>query len=874
MKSLSSYYFMSHIENSLLQIQKPSRYLGNEINALHKPWDAADCRWALVFPDLYEIGMSNLGLNILYNVINGLPWALADRCYAPDTDMERFLRESAHSLFGLESRRPLKDFDVIGISLPYELCYSNVLNILDIAGLPILADERQMDWLLVIGGGSAAFQPEPVAEIFDAVLVGDGEEAVQEISMVVREAKKSHVSKPEVLQALSAVHGVYVPSLYKPLYKNGRFSGMSLLASGPVKRRILTHMEHAPYPTAVPIPYQQIVHDRIGMEIARGCTRGCRFCQAGVIYRPVREKSPQKILQTLDMALKNTGWDEISLLSLSTGDYSQIQPLLCRVMNRYAKEHIAISLPSLRVGTLTPAVMEQIKRVRKTGFTLAPEAGSERLRQVINKGITEEDLLNAAATIYRLGWRNIKLYFMIGLPTETDEDVIAIAELAHQVLRQAERKMSVNVTVSVGTFVPKAHTPFQWERQLSVEEARERIYLLRSELHARSKAIKFKWHEPHISFWEGVFARGDRNALCILLEAWRMGAKMDAWTDYFSHERYEEAAQKVGIDPSSYTSALSLNQSLPWGHIQTGVKMDFLLTERTKALKGEYTPDCRRGACQGCGVCDFKTIRPVSHHGAEMDFELEAHDSGVTVKTCDALNTLCYAIHYTKLRDARFLAHLEVMRTFHRAMRRAGLRLAHSTGHHPMPKMSFGQPIPLGMEGVAEQAAFALECGQVFEIDFVSQPAKIQQALNTQLPDGIQVLHIRPLKQLSQMVFDTRTEYLVAVKCVSPHILTHGISRWQTASQLLVSVQKKDKTVEMDLKDRILNLAPFDLKLWARDSMQDELVFHWVNEIGGPAHILFLSLATDPPFIKPMDVIERLLDLTTEEKNTLRILKI
>lgn len=865
---------MSDIENYLLQIQKPSRYLGNEVNALHKPWNGTDCRWVLVFPDLYEIGMSNLGLNILYSVINGLPWALADRCYAPDMDMERFLRESTHSLFGLESRRPLKDFDVIGISLPYELCYSNVLNMLDMAGLPIIAAERQTYWPLVIGGGSAAFQPEPIAEIFDAILVGDGEEAVQEISMVVREARKSHASKPEVLRALSAVQGVYVPSLYTPLYEKGRFSGMSLSASGLVKRRILADMEHAPYPTAFPVPYQQIVHDRIGMEIARGCTRGCRFCQAGIIYRPVREKSPQKILQTLDMTLKNTGWDEISLLSLSTGDYSQIQPLLCRVMNRYAQEHIAVSFPSLRVGTLTPALMEQIKRVRKTGFTLAPEAGSERMRQVINKGITEEDLLNAAATIYRLGWRNIKLYFMIGLPTETEEDVIAIAELAHKVLRQAERKMSINVTVSVGTFVPKAHTPFQWERQISVEEAQERIYLLKSELRDRSKAIKLKWHEPHISFWEGVFARGDRKALQILLEAWRMGAKMDAWTDYFSHERYEKAAEKAGIDPSSYTSALSLNQSLPWGHIQTGVKMDFLLTERAKALKGEYTPDCRRGTCQGCGVCDFKAIRPVSHHNIELDCEQEANDSGATVKTRDAQNAPCYGIRYTKLHDARFLAHLEVMRTMHRAMRRAELHLAHSIGHHPMPKMSFGQPISLGMESVAEQAAFCLECSHLSEMDFPSQLAEIQRTMNAQLPDGIQVFDVRPLERLSQMVLDARGEYLVAVKCISQHVRKHGISLWETASQLPVFVQKKDKTMEMDLKDRILNLTPFDMKSLAMDPMQNTLIFQWVSQVGGPEHLLHLFLATDPPFIKPMEVMEKLFGFSTEEKNTLRILKI
>jgi radical SAM family uncharacterized protein len=595
----------------LSHVKKPSRYVGNEFNSSRKDWDYAALRIAFVFPDLYEIGMSHHGLHILYSVINSQNGLLADRAYGPDKDLEELLRSQGRMLFAVESRRVLADFDMIGITLPYELCYTNILTVLDLSGVPLWASERDDSHPFVIGGGSGSFNPEPVADFFDAILLGDGEEAALEIAEVLKTAKQSKWNRPLILEKLTEITGVYVPKFFKPSYgTGGELQAVNSLKKGyeKVQRCILPDLETSHTSEKPLVPLVRIIHDRLGIEVARGCTRGCRFCQAGIIYRPVRERTPDLVVELAEKGMAAGGFDELALLSLSTGDYSCLSPALGRLMDTFVKQYISVSMPSMRVGTLTPEIMHQIKRVRKTGFTLAPEAGTDRLRKVINKGITEEDLLATCKDASTMGWKLLKFYFMFGLPTETFEDIEAIAGLVRRAAQtSADRRLRINI--SVATFVPKPHTPFQWEPQISIEEAFARIDLLKKSLPKGN--YKLKWHDPRQSFLEGVMSRGDRQLSRVIEEAWRRGARLDAWNEHFDLNTWLEAAEACNIDLSQYLGQRDFSETLPWQHLDTGVDEEFLKAELEKSLTGEYTPDCRVHGCQKCGACDFKEVWPV-----------------------------------------------------------------------------------------------------------------------------------------------------------------------------------------------------------------------------------------------------------------------
>jgi len=602
------------LQEILPLIRQPSHYLGNEINTIRKEPHNVRLRFALAFPDLYQVGMSYMGIQILYNILNAREEIAAERVFAPGVDLEERLREDRVPLSSLESGTPISNFDIIGFSLLYELNFTNILTILDLSGIPFYAGDRNPSHPFVVAGGPCTFNPEPLADFFDAMVVGDGEEVVLELTEAWLEWKDAGGDREALLKKWSRIKGVYVPSFFEADVDPKGFQVVT--ARFPdyevVRKALVPDLDRAPYPDCPVVPFGNPVHDRLSLEIFRGCTRGCRFCQAGIIYRPVRERSPDVVLSLAERALKNTGYEDLSLLSLSTGDYSAIQVLMERLMNRCAPKKIAVSLPSLRVGSLTESLMAQIKRVRKTGFTIAPEAGSQRLREVINKNITEEDLEETVQNAFGLGWQLIKLYFMIGLPTETEADLEGIVSLVRRLQRiRSPGKRGGNITVSVSTFIPKAHTPFQWCAQMSVDESRRKIHMLRSKL--KGRGLRFKWQTPEMSLLEGLWARGDRRLSRLLVKAYELGCRFDGWSEHFQFKRWQEAIKACGVDVDFFTSrARDLSEPLPWDHIDTGVSKEFLKLEWEKALEGSETPDCRDGECHLCGVCDFETIKPVT----------------------------------------------------------------------------------------------------------------------------------------------------------------------------------------------------------------------------------------------------------------------
>jgi radical SAM family uncharacterized protein/radical SAM-linked protein len=753
--------------------QRPSRYINNEVNSIHKE---APVKVALAFPDVYEIGMSHLGFKILYKIINDLTFASAERVFSPWLDLEAEMKANGMPLSSLEFNRPLKDFDILGFSLQYELSYPTVLNMLYLGGIPLRSEDRNGysygNYPIVIAGGPCTVNPGPMSHFIDAFLIGDGEEAIKEILETFYYWKKTGDGKKESLfNALAGIEGMYVPSKQGSKFKvqSSEFSNSSLIThhSSRIKRRFIKSLDDVPYPDNPVVPYTSIVHDRVNIEVSRGCSRGCRFCQAGMIYRPVRERSPEKVLEIAGNSLENTGYEEVSFTSLSAGDYCCLLQVVKEFNKRFSKDKIALSLPSLRVGSINSELLKEISSVRKTGFTIAPEAGTERLRRVINKDFSEEEYERALKVLFEQGWRNLKLYFMIGLPTENDEDIEAITKMAIKALKIAKQHTNrfVNINVGISSFVPKPHTPFQWFGQVPSGELERKKKYLRDVLIKRGFNIKD--HDVKMSLLEAAFSRGDESLALLIERAWSMGCRLDGWSEVFDFRKWEKAMDVTGINAEDFARReYRISDILPWDNIDIGVTEDFLRKEKQNALDENITPDCRK-YCQKCGLRCHDVENGRSGEGVNIK---EDEDTGSSpclrisvsqIHRTQRLKPVKIRVEFSKTGKLRYLSHLELMVVLHRAVRRAGFLLEYSEGFHPSPRISLGPPLGVGIGGLCEY--FDMEVIPPFDI------VANRRKLNDTLPEGIYIKDMAAisLKAKSLSSFITRYGYEIKGKDLS-----------------------------------------------------------------------------------------------------------
>lgn len=896
-------------------LPRPSRYLGNEWGVVRKDPASIRGRIALAFPDMYEMGMSYLGQKILTQAINERADLQAERVFSPCADAAAILRAHNTPLATLETDTPLAHMDAVGFSLTHELCYTNVLFMLDLAQIPLRAAERMTGgpateegapWPIIMAGGGASYNAEPLAEFLDLLVLGDGEEVMPELVSRIADARKAGTPREELLRDLAGLPGVYVPAFFA---WDGPGQPVRPLVPGyeRVEKAIVTDLASAPFPLSPAVPFGQAVHDRYTIELARGCTRGCRFCHAGMVYRPVREKTPAQLGDMLSKAIEATGFEEVSLLSLSTGDYSALDTLFDTVFDRCAAEQVTISLPSLRVGSLSERIISRMASIRRTGVTLAPEAGSQRLRDVINKGVNEDALIAHVRTLFENGWQQVKLYFMLGLPTETDADLDAIVDLCVKVRDAAGRHVKrLQVTAAVSPFVPKTHTPFQWEGQISMDEIRRRIYYLKDALKPY-KRITLKYHQPEMSCLEGVFSRGDRRLGKVVETAYRKGALFSSWKDHLRLEHYLEALAEHGLSPEEFQGPRDAAAPLPWDHLSCGVSKKFLLTERERALTEKVTGDCRYGACRSCGVCNMdgrtseltvqaegQDIRPrvvfarrdqeseAETDAAARDADAQAPAGGQTAMAHDApagqpgaaaslaVNPAAsppratppanpplggkkplppdlglsdrqaqYRIWYEKRAEAAYLSQLELQSILERALRRTRFPLSFSAGFHPMPRISFGRALPVGVESVSEW--FTLTLREALK------PEYVLDVLAAQMPGGLDPFRIEALPVMKRPVQAVRETYLLRYSGSEEEVV-----RWRAAwvefmKQDVVMFDRKSKNGPKPTNLRSL-VASAELKSdgsvaltfdWAKDYMSPQAL---VLAVGAPISPLAAQL--------------------------------
>ncbi len=770
---------------------KPSRYIGHEINAFRK--DGSEVSIALAFPDLYEVGMSHIGLKILYEVINDIDYASAERVFMPAVDMANFLKANRQPLRTLETGRPIAEFDILGFSLQYELSYTTVLEMLSLSEIPMTTEDRlnsKNKMPIVIAGGPCTVNPLTMSAFIDAFFIGEAEEAIVELIQTFRKAKQSGIrDRLEFLKLIADIEGFYVPVVHQK--------------KGPVKRRFIEDLDKAPFPLRPVLPYMSVVHDRIAIEVTRGCPRGCRFCQAGVIYRPFRMRSIETILYIAEEALKNTGHDTVSFASLSAGDYPCLLDAMRAFNSLFRARNVSLSLPSLRVGSINKEILKELKAVRKSGFTIAPEAATDRLRRVINKDFTNDDYERTIVELFEAGWLNLKLYFMIGLPTERWEDIEAIPRMAHRALKVAKAKTRrfVNVSVTVSPFIPKAHTPFQWFGQISFEQIQEALGFLRSKL--ADKGLKYKGHDPKMGLLEAVFSRGDEGLSPLIKRAWELGAVLDGWSEHFDFGIWQRAADEVGIDLNAYAQRdFDIEALLPWEIIDTGVEKAFLVEQYRTAISEQFTPPCDR-ACSQCGLnCGAGLDLPLIEGPKEIKIvspPMGQHK--IKVRAC-----------FSKTGILRDLSHLELSHLILRALRRAGVRVAYSQGFNPAPLVSFGPPLSVGVQGLNEY--FDMEVFGQIDIKLT------MQSLNNTLPEGVRIseMALIPLNSPSLTGFIRRYDYLINTN--------RPIDNAKVFSEHEITIHRDSK--EIDLRANIYELKKVSetsvhLSLIDRDSQKARL---------------------------------------------------
>ena len=815
----------------LSRVQKPSRYIGGEWNEVVKDPDDVDVTFALAFPDVYEIGMSHLGYRILYALLNDREDTVAERVFCPWPDMAGELREHGLPLSSLETGRPLSEFDVVGFSLQYEMTFTNVLEMLDLAGIPLRSADRGEDDPLVIVGGPVVFNVEPLADFVDLVFVGDGEEMIPEFLELLKRQQAARTPRADRIRESARIEGIYAPALYT--VEQDQASGMLVPietegAPYPVKRRILMDLDDYPFPDRIIVPHGEIVHDRVSVEIMRGCPVGCRFCQAGYIYRPTRERDPNQIRDTVIRSVRATGYDQFSLSSLNTGEYGAIQPIMFDLMDRFEPEKVSISLSSMHASTITPELAREVRRVRKSGFTIAPEAGTQRMRNVINKNLDEEQILTACRLAFEAGWDHIKLYFMIGLPTETDADIDGLVDLAHKIadigrkIRGKTRRPYV--TLSASSFIPKPETPFQW---LGMDRI-ENLYRKQERIASRvRRGVRFKHHECETSYLEGVFSRGDR-ALCAVLEsAWRNGARFDGWDEHFNLDAWKKAFAEHRIDPGHYAyTDLDPNGKLPWQVVDSRVNRKWLAIELKRALDEATLSVCGPTDCHGCAPFARDCVKGIVSETTGRQFDsdlpllstpaapgpgtaadvgrapaLSAGDDKIAAPKPDERPRYRYRARFRKGGRMRYLGHLDMVRLLLRSLRRADIPLVYSQGFNPKPRVSFGPALAVGVASEGEYMDF--ESWE--QIDSADLLRRVQAVT----PEGLAFETIRGLRHGVPKLGDTIRAARYRVSRIDPTALGRGVELLHSASPLTVErAGKNGKVHTFDLNHEVETVEP------------------------------------------------------------------